>query len=137
MVKKPKQELSSTYSLNPHLDERGRELPSSVSLVTVAHQRPPSLGERIRRYAALPQLQDDQYFDEIEDENYVGDYDGPPMSKYEVRHSEIMNQVKKKKSEKAEAEKLASVEKEKQENEAFQARVRAAVAAGSAPDPKK
>lgn len=119
------------------LNSRGEELPSPVSLVTVAHSRPVSLGQRIKRYTQLPTLQNDLLFDEVSEEDYVGDYDGPPMSKYEDRHAQILENVKKRKHKEAEDKKKADKEKEDAEREEFRKRVLQVKEAGSEPSKPK
>jgi len=117
----------------PALDSEGRELVSSVSLVTVAHQRPVTLGERIKRYMQMPTLQADLEYDEIDEDDYV-DYDGPPMSKYEDRHRDLLKRVSERKSKEAAEKKAADRKAAEEEAAAFRKRVLEVKIAGSKPD---
>lgn len=145
MSKKTTNDISNKATeINPSLNSRGEEVPSSVSLVTVAHRRAVTLGERVARYTSLPTLQHDlQYDDEIEDgddlaeEHFARDYDGPPMSKYEKRHSEILKNVKLRKQKEADEAKELQRKKIADEANAFRERVLQIKAEGAIHPPSK
>lgn len=113
------------------LNAKGEEMPSDVSLVTVAHRRPVTLGERIRRYTSLPTLADTLLYDDIEDDDYVGDYDGPPMSPYEDRHRDLLKKVKERKTKERQQQIDDDIKKKAEETEKFQAAVALALKKGA------
>lgn len=105
----------------PVLDENGAEVVSDVSLVAIANPRELSLGARIARYVRTPEFQqklkDLQGYDGRDDVDDFEDEDGNhvnPMSPYEERYGDIVQNYRKKSEDK---KKLDDEEKKKKAEE--------------------
>lgn len=128
---------------NAHrMNDLGEEIVSNISLVSVADQRPMTLGERVRRYMNTPQFQHDLdagALDDFTDEDFdlVPLSDEAPISAHEDRSRELKKRVRKRLTDEAEAKKQKAIEAEKAEKEAFRKRYNElrAEAEGTAPPP--
>lgn len=119
-----KKEIKDRFQWQPPvLDEKGREVVSPVSLVSVADLRPVTMAERVRRYMRLPQFVEDQktlhdlWAEGELDENL--DPDAVPLSQYEDRAREVAARVQVRKAKEAKEASEAKAEQDRRDFEAW------------------
>jgi len=128
---------SGQVYIPPKLDDKGRELVSSVSLVSRADMRPITLGERIRRYMRTPQFQRDLDSEDgwdPEDLEEIGIEEENPISIHEDRAKEIAGRVRTRKTKEADELKQKEIEAENAEKEKFRKRFKELQEEGSVPE---
>lgn len=80
----------------PRLDASGAEVVSSASMMQEVYMRPPNLGARIRKFLKYPQPLADRP-DSWDDGDHL-DYDDlsdlPPMSPYEIRFADHLEEIR-------------------------------------------
>lgn len=111
--------------LPDRLTPNGLEIPDRRSLVAVCDLKPVTMGERIKRYVRSPSLKDDLVFsdDRFDPDDFLDDEDRP-MSPHEERAAEYLERKKRQKAKLDAQRKKEAEDKEREENERFESRVR-------------